>query len=88
MRAIEFIRNLLDLMDNLENQDETGTDYEDEISEPSEQTTDFSNSPDELYVHTDAILTVGNDVNKPKHPSDLRSNSFSLYPNAQYDPRK
>ena len=89
MRAIEFIRGLLDLMDNLENQDQTHTnDYEEEVSEPTDQTTDFSNSPDELYVHTDTVLSVGNDVNKPKHPSDLRSNSFSLYPNAQYDPRK
>lgn len=89
MRAIEFIRGILDLIDNLEQKGEQPvTDYEDEVSEPMDQSDEYSNSPDELYVSSNTILSVGNDINKPKHPSDLRTDSFSLYPNAQYNPKR
>lgn len=91
MKATEFIRGLLDLIDQA--QDETVSDpvqdYADEvvIIDPIEDE-GLSNSPDTLIVPTDTILSMGNDLNKPKHPSDLRADSFSLYPNTQYDPRK
>lgn len=91
MKATEFIRGLLDLIDQA--QDETASepaqDYADEvvIIEPTEDE-GLSNSPDTMVVPTDTILSMGNDLNKPKHPSDLRTDSFSLYPNTQYDPRK
>ena len=91
MKATEFIRGLLDLIDQAqdETKDVSQQDYElevpkDEIEEPTE----LANSPDTMTVSKDVILSIGNDLNKPKHPSDLRTDSFSLYPNTQYDPRK
>lgn len=93
MRATEFIRGLLDLIDQVDGQEEVQqpVDYEEEviIIQPEvEYDTQYSNSPDELVTPIDTILSVGNDINKPKHPSDLRADSFSMYPNMQYNPRK
>jgi hypothetical protein len=93
MRATEFIRGLLDLIDQVDGQEEVQqpVDYEEEviIIQPEvEYDTQYSNSPDELVTPIDTILSVGNDINKPKNPSDLRTDSFSLYPNMQYNPRK
>ena len=93
MRATEFIRGLLDLIDQVDGQEEVQqpVDYEEEviIIQPEvEYDTQYSNSPDELVTPLDTILSVGNDINRPKHPSDLRADSFSMYPNMQYNPRK
>lgn len=91
MRATDFIRSLLDVIDNIETKN-SSPDYEDEVTDTDEVVVDpaagYSNSPDETYASTDVVLSVGNDINKPKHPSDLRADSISLYPNMQYDPRK
>lgn len=89
MRATEFIRNLLDLIDSVDEKPQSA-DYEEETGqqEPEESDTQYSNSPDESYTDEKVIFSIGNDLNKPKHPSDLRSDSFSMYPNTQYDPRK
>jgi hypothetical protein len=85
MRATEFIRGLLDLIDSVESHDETPSDYVDEVPEVDvEIDTQYSNSPDEMYADEDTLFSIGNDINKPKHPSDLRTDSFSLYPNMQY----
>lgn len=97
MKATEIIRNLLDLIDSVETTESNPTvDYEDETSSscgsdcdcPECQQTQLSNEPDELYVDTDTILSIGTDLHKPKHPSDIRADSVSMYPNMQYDPRK
>lgn len=89
MRATEFIRNLLDLIDSVDEKPQT-SDYEEETiqQEPESDGTQYSNSPDENYTDEKVIFSIGNDLNKPKHPSDLRSDSFSMYPNTQYNPRK
>jgi hypothetical protein len=90
MRATEFIRGLLDLIDSATIQQEPVNDYEDEVVvavpvEPEEDcTTQYSNSPDEFYTNEKTLFSIGNDLNKPKHPSDLRADSVSLYPNMQY----
>lgn len=93
MRATEFIRGLLDLIDQVDGQEEVQqpVDYEEEViilQPQAEYDTRYSNSPDESVTPIDTILSVGNDINKPKHPSDLRADSFSMYPNMQYNPRK
>jgi len=100
MRATDFIRGMLDLIDNLQSQQTTAADYEEENMEHGcgcgpdcdcpecIEKDGFSNSPDEQITPASTILSMGNDINKPKHPSDLRADSFSLYPNTQYDPRK
>lgn len=41
---------------------------------------DYSNSPEEKYAGVDAVTAAGDDVHKSKHPSDMRSDSVSLYP--------
>lgn len=86
MRATEFIRGLLDLIDSVDGQENTQvTDYEDENAPESDiQGAELANTPDEMYVDHEVILSIGNDINKPKHPSDLRANSVSMYPNMQY----
>lgn len=83
MRAIEFIRGLLDLIDDIENKNVNATDYEDETAVP-DQGKQYSNSPDEQITPTDTILSIGNDVNKPKHPADIRVSTIALYPNTSY----
>lgn len=93
MRATEFIRGLLDLIDSVDGQEETQqpTDYEEEvvIVEPEDVVdTQYSNSPDEFYTDEKLLFSIGNDINKPKHPSDLRTDSFSMYPNYQAKPRQ
>jgi hypothetical protein len=90
MRATEFIRGLLDLIDSVDNQQDPTNDYEEEvvIIQPEEDTTQYANSPDEMYTDEKVIFSMGNDLNKPKHPSDLRADSFSMYPNYQAKPRQ
>jgi hypothetical protein len=83
MRSTDFIRQLLDLLDNVEAKQPTN-DCEVEKSEEENPEQGFSNAPDETYTSTKMIMSVGNDINKPKHPSDLRADSVSLYPNMQY----
>ena len=41
---------------------------------------EYSNSPEEMTAPIDAVLASGDDVHKSKHPSDMRSDSASLYP--------
>lgn len=87
MRATEIIRNLLDIIDQVDNEKDE-QEIEIEIDTPDyEEETQYSNSPDEQYTHKDTLLSMGNDLNKPKHPADLRADSVSLYPNMQYNPR-
>ena len=92
MRATEFIRGLLDLIDQAQDESDNTSQHDYELEAPDcqelEEPTQLANSPDTLTVPTEVILAVGNDLNKPKHPSDLRTDSFSMYPNMQYDPRK
>ena len=45
----------------------------------------LSNSPNEKYADVDAVTKQsGDDLNKSKHPSDIRSNAMSMYPNTQW----
>jgi hypothetical protein len=84
MRATEFIRGLLDLIDSVDQTQDQVNDYEDEVAQPEETGLQYSNSPDEQITPTDTILSIGNDVNKPKHPADIRVSTVALYPNTAY----
>ena len=84
MRATEFIRELLDLIDGVDNAQSTAPDYETEVSDENIPTKQYSNTPDEQITPAKTIFSMGNDLNKPKHPSDIRADSFSMYPNMQY----
>ena len=85
MRATEFILQLLDLIDNVDADKDTVNDYEEEAtdsnSDPSQQ---YGNSPDPMLASSDAIMNTGNDLNKPKHPADIRVSTVALYPDAAY----
>jgi hypothetical protein len=48
--------------------------------------TEYSNSPEEKYADIEAVVASGDDLNKSKHPSDIRSNSISMYPGHQHRP--
>ena len=48
--------------------------------------TEYSNSPEEKYADIEAVVASGDDLNKSKHPSDIRSNSMSMFPGFQAKP--
>jgi hypothetical protein len=96
MRATDFIRDLLDLIDNLDGKEEQQTDFADEVSgdcgcgddcDCPDCQSQLANSPDTVFATVDMITKdAGGGVNGPKHPSDLRADSFSMYPNFQAKP--
>jgi len=44
-----------------------------------------ANEPCEQIADIDAVtVDAGGGVNGPKHPADMRANSVSMYPNAQW----
>lgn len=90
MRATEFIRELLDLIDQAtDNTQDPVTDYESECDTPEVETVRLANQPDEMYADIKKVtVDAGGGLNGPKHPADLRADSFSMYPNTQYNPRK
>lgn len=93
MRATEFIRDLLDLIDNIDSKEDGQLDFADEISNdcgcgdncecPTCQS-QLQNSPDTFVTPVDTILSMGNDLNKPKHPADLRVSTVALYPDTAF----
>jgi hypothetical protein len=90
MRATEFIRNILDLIDmietpkpnvvvNVEVSDNPMKQIQDLL--PSGEETTYANQPQEEYASINAVTTnAGGGVNGPKNPRDLRGNSFPIYP--------
>ena len=81
MRATEFIRSLLDLIDSVDNKQVT--DYEEEVVIDSPEEKQYSNTPDERITPAKTVFSIGDDVHKPKNPADIRADSFSMYPDWQ-----
>lgn len=48
------------------------------------QNKEFANTLDEKYADIDSVIATGTDLNKSKHPADIRTNAPSLYPGAQW----
>jgi hypothetical protein len=45
----------------------------------------YANEPSEQIADIDSVtVDAGGGLNGPKHPSDIRSNATSMYPNTQY----
>lgn len=95
MRAVEFIRDLLDLMDRYEKPDvnvtavsvDTGVDQPfsmiKDLLKSKEQpvSDDIQNRPNEAYSDIDSVTTnAGGGINGPKHQDDLRGTTVNLYP--------
>ena len=45
--------------------------------------TQYSNSPEEMVGDLDNVTASGTDLNKSKHPADIRTNAASMYPDWQ-----
>lgn len=45
---------------------------------------EYANAPHEVKQPIATIIAQGDDVNKPKHPSDIRTNAPSMYPGHQH----
>lgn len=87
MRATDFIRGLLDLIDDVQTHEQTAVDYAEEnpTSDVNCDTeNEYSNEPDEQITPVDTIMSIGNDVHHPKDPADIRVSTVALYPDAAY----
>lgn len=89
MRAQEFIRALLTVLDSMET-DRVGTDDEKDRFRQIDDLIDqgknspLSNAPNEQYADVNSVtVNAGGGVNGPKHPHDIRGDHISLYPNQQ-----
>ena len=104
MRIAEVIRNILDVLDAIDQYDreQDGSDAVEYVIGAPEDTEaharlsqisdlidntqgEFSNSANPQYAGMDAVTASGTDVNKSKHPADIRTNATSMYPSKQWN---
>jgi len=71
MRASEIIRATLDLIDGV------NLEQENTLDKPAPE---YANAPHEITHTVAKIMTGGDDIHHEKHPSDMRSDSVSMYP--------
>ena len=97
MRVSEVIRNILDVLDAIEQYDQSDDrldgklPHDPETAVRNKQIADlrdngnkqYPNSPNAQYADVEAVTATGNDVNKSKHPADIRTNAPSMYPGYQ-----
>lgn len=84
MRATEFIRGLLDLIDQVDDTKSSivnpqPNDYEDEVSVEPDEDTQYSNSPDVIHTSLEIIDNMGNDVNGPVRPDQVKTATFPMF---------
>lgn len=100
MKITDIIRSLLDLVDRAEEPVEQAPQMSVSIttqSDPDELARikqiagliddgdkEYSNSPNEKIAGIDAVTASGTDVNRSKHPSDIRVQHPSAYPGHQH----
>jgi hypothetical protein len=85
MRATDFIRDLLDIIDRIDCQlTDDVIDVEVDVVQDVEELP-FSNTPDEMYADIGKVtVDAGGGVNGPKHPADIRADSVAMYPHLAY----
>lgn len=97
MKVSDIIRQLLDTMDRIEQDQETQA-YKDranddvarfnQVKDLIPQGPDLrqhANEPEVRYASVASVTTdAGGGPNAPKHPSDIRSASTSMYPGTTY----
>jgi hypothetical protein len=102
MKIIELLRGILDFIDQ-ESQPKVSVNINTPDSQQqdpellarmlqlagleSDSDTEYSNSPDEKVSSVDAVTASGTDLQKSKHPADIRTNAPSMYPFAQWKDR-
>lgn len=71
MRATEFLRQILDLLDGFDQDPEDGKQMvKDMLGNRQER---YSTQPNEIVADVDSVTTLaGGGPNKPKHPDDIR----------------
>lgn len=97
MQISEIIRAVLDTLDQIDpNQcvpDDQPIGYTDadiprlkQIAGllPNGEMSVLANEPNPQYADLDAVVASGDDINKSKHPADIRTNAPSMYPEAQW----
>jgi hypothetical protein len=79
MKVTELLRGLLDLIDGVETQQEPqANDYEDEVVQPEVQEP-VVNRPNEIYTSLEIIDSMGNDVNGPVSPENIKAATFPMF---------
>lgn len=71
MRATEFLRQILDLLDSMEQDPEDGKLMVQDMI--NNRQSGYSTEPNEIVSDVESITTLaGGGPNKPKHPDDIR----------------
>lgn len=91
MRASEIIRGVLELIDQIECAQQAQPElpmqgsFAQIFSQLSAEPQGYDNSPDPQIHGVDSVTTAAGlgGLNGAKHPSDLRADSVSMYPNFQ-----
>ena len=99
MRATEFIRDILDLIDKIEcdtPEQENSTDVQSDAERAAAQVVDlvsssdtvYTSAPNVKYADITAVTTgAGGGVNGPKHPADIKSSTQAMYPGTVHGAR-
>ena len=82
MRATEIIRNLLDILDQVEDA-ETQPAVVVQVSAEEPANNEYANTPNEVISPLGAAYPAGDDMHQSKNPADIRTNAPSMYPNYQ-----
>lgn len=77
MRATEILRQLLDIIDQVETEPEM---VQVAIAQDEEPAGKYSNSPNEVVQPVASVIPSGTDFHHSKNPADIKSNSISMYP--------
>lgn len=51
---------------------------------PEQRDVKLANSPDPSTLDAKTMFSMGDDLNKPKNPADIRTNAPSMYPGHQH----
>ena len=98
MRATEIIRNILDLIDEIDGQsDPENIEANVTITAPDTDINrfkqiaglvsdkEYSTAPDPKVADIDAVtVDAGGGMNGPKHPADIRGSTQAMYPGKVY----
>ena len=90
MRATEIIRDLLDIIDSVEDMESENTG--DDVNRTkqiagleSDDDTAYANTPVEKVAGITAVTTnAGGGMNGPKDPADIRGSTQAMYPGKVY----
>jgi len=82
MRATEIIRNLLDILDHVEDKQSQSAVVV-RVADEESANDEYANTPKEVIRPIGAAYPAGDDVHQSKNPADIRTNAPSMYPNYQ-----